>query len=206
MKTYPGRRVGRLVLVRKIDTRHWLCMCDCGTAKEVDSGDFAKTHSCGCLRRELMVGNRQGVTHGGRKEQLYGVWKSMRERCFSPNHPGFHCWGGRGITVCEEWADSYSSFREWASHNGYGPGLQIDRIDNDGNYEPTNCRFVTAEVNANNRRSSRFLSAFGETKSIMQWSKDPRCSIAWPTLYYRIDSGMPPEQAISSEANKRATL
>lgn len=111
--------------------------------------------------------------HGGTHTRLYDIWKKMRSRCFNPNNPKYYRYGGRGISICEEWSD-FAMFRDWAIHNGYDEKLTIDRINNDGNYEPINCRWATAKEQANNRgiRSDTTVITWnGETHSLMEWSK-----------------------------------
>jgi hypothetical protein len=102
---------------------------------------------------------------------LYGVWLSMKSRCENPNRPKFKDYGYRGIEICEEWQDA-GNFAKWAFSNGYKQGLQIDRIDNDGNYEPSNCRFVTPKENSRNRRNTKLLTINGETKSVAEWCEN----------------------------------
>lgn len=111
--------------------------------------------------------------HGGRKSRLYDIWRHMKSRCYNPNDQKYHRYGQRGITVCLEWLE-FPKFREWAESNGYRDDLTIDRIDNDGNYEPGNCRWATAEQQANNRATrvdARLITWNGETHSLMEWSK-----------------------------------
>lgn len=112
------------------------------------------------------------IKHGdrpkGKKKRLYHTWLSMRERCNNPNHKQYQHYGGRGIVVCEAWGD-YSAFREWAYMNGYSETLTLDRRDNDGGYNPDNCRWVTQKIQANNRRSNRILTVNGESHNIQWW-------------------------------------
>ncbi len=128
--------------------------CSCGAEKVIQLASVltGRSRSCGCLARDT-AGPRLAAAltkHGeaiGRKSRLYRIWKGMRERCRYRHHVSYHRYGGRGITVTSEW-DSYTVFREWALANGYADGLTIDRIDNDGNYEPANCRWITKSENA----------------------------------------------------------
>jgi hypothetical protein len=118
----------------------------CGREKWLPVGNVEGA-SCICARESHQYARR------GAKHPLYWVWANLKQRCSNPNHPEYRNYGGRGIKVCDQWRDA-ASFLVWAGSAGWEPGLQIDRIDNDGDYEPDNCRFVTAKVNANNRRFS----------------------------------------------------
>lgn len=128
-----------------------VCECECGRiviARKVKLiGGITK--SCG----HRQVSN--GATVNGKKSPIYRVWEGLRTRCNNPKCDSYPYYGGRGISVCDEWQDGFAVFRDWAIKNGYQEGLQIDRIDNNGNYEPGNCRFVTRSVNMNNRRVSK---------------------------------------------------
>ena len=126
--------------------RFSLIECDCGIQFEVRHDDFksGKIKSCGC---------KQHVTHGLSDHKLYAVHSMLKQRCDNPNHEQFKDWGGRGISYCDEWK-TFEPFYKWAMLNGYCDGLELDREDNDGNYEPGNCRFVTSKVNMSNRRCS----------------------------------------------------
>lgn len=152
-----GQRFGRLLVLSRVANRRrpkWLCQCDCGNSKVILSGGLRNgTRSCGCLQREMSairIGNRKR-THGMSSSAIYTVWEGMIQRCQNPRRSRWECYGGRGISVCAEWKTSAKAFMDWALANGYQRGLQIDRINNDGNYEPANCRFVTSSVNNRNR-------------------------------------------------------
>jgi hypothetical protein len=158
----PGDRYGRLVLIERVphDPKRglrWKVRCDCGTEYDVNQGTFRQKGgvlSCGCLRRERQ---RAAVTkHGQACTPLHQCWNNMKARCSNPNHPLWKWYGERGISVCEEWRDSFEAFHQWAAPL-WEKGLQLDRIDNNGNYEPTNCRFVPAKKNARNRRDNRLI-------------------------------------------------
>lgn len=127
--------------------------------------------------------------HGQAKTALYSVWVCIKQRCHNPNHRGFKDYGARGITMCSEWREDYIEFHDWAMSNGYEKGLEIDRKENDGNYEPGNCRWVTHSVNNQNTRRNRNCTAFSETKCVSEWSRDPRCEVSLVTLNTRLRRG-----------------
>lgn len=151
-----GRTFGRLTVLGphgKIGRRFWWeCRCTCGVTKSIcgDNLKSGRTNSCGCLRKE---GNQW--SHGRSHTSLYNSLRAMKERCRLKSHPGYKNYGGRGITVCEEWCQPKSgavNFINWALANGYSEGLTIDRIDVNGNYEPSNCRWVTMKEQSQNKR------------------------------------------------------
>ena len=168
-----GKRYGRLAVVQEVEpktysngskTRMFLCKCDCGNEKVIRLPQLlsGRTKSCGCMQKErASVSNR---THGLSKnnKRLYKVWKSMRARCNNPNDASYYRYGGIGIKVCDEWDKDFSTFYEWSIANGYKEDiaesgrnrLSIDRINNDGNYEPSNCRWADDHTQANNKRVS----------------------------------------------------
>lgn len=103
-----------------------------------------------------------------RNPRLYSLWNTMRHRCEDPKRESYQRYGGRGIKVCQEWHDA-NTFMDWAESHGYKPGLQLDRIDNDGDYSPENCRWVTAKDNSRNKRTNRLLTINGKTKTVSEW-------------------------------------
>lgn len=161
-----GKRFGRLKVIEKIgyDKNYrvlWRCKCECGneTITRSENLNSGNTKSCGCLQRDETIS--ASTTHGGYYERLYNVWRAMKSRCNNPNSNRYQYYGARGITVCDEWANSYATFREWALANGYDENAPrgvctIDRIDVDGNYEPSNCRWVDNRTNARNKQKWKY--------------------------------------------------
>jgi len=136
-----------------------------------------------------------------KKERLYAVWQGMKRRCNNPSNNSFNDYGGRGISVCEEWENNYECFKTWALSNGYDPTAKqwectLDRIDNDGNYEPNNCRWVPLITQANNKRNNKFYTCNGETKTLSEWARNKGLSVQ--TLHSRINRyGYSIEEALS---------
>jgi len=177
LKINPGDRFGRLVIVREVERRkkkrYFLCRCDCGNERVVRlvAMRAGEVKSCGCLRDEQ---NRvAAIKHGCWGTGPYWCWHSMKDRCLNPNSAVYHHYGGRGITVCPEWME-FEPFYQWAIENGYRPGLTLDRIDNNGNYEPSNCRWVTRRQQMLNTRRNKRLTFNGETKTLKEWADDLR--------------------------------
>lgn len=183
-----------------------LLRCHCGTERILALSVLraGRSQSCGCRRAQLM--QTQMTRHGdarrteqGGKTRLYGIWKAMKQRCGDPNSIGYADYGGRGITVCAEWIHAFPTFREWAQANGYDDSKSIDRRDNYAGYSPTNCQWSTAKHQANNRRTSRVLDAFGEQKSLADWIRDPRCVVSYGALKSRVNDYLwPIETALTT--------
>lgn len=202
-----GQRFGRLtVLERDCLTNkrnaYWICICECGNYSSVASGSLKNgtTKSCGCLNKEPTV--KPCYRHGQHRSRLYGVWHGMKSRCYNPNLKYYKHYGGRGITVCEEWRNDFSTFYDWAMANGYDENAErgectLDRINVNGNYEPSNCRWASVVEQANNRRGNRMVAAFGETKTMAQWARD--AGISYNTFAQRIEDGWSPEEALTKK-------
>ena len=126
--------------------------------------------SCGCLKKEQDKINLAGHhKHLKSNTNLYTIWQDVKKRCYNPNYKSYSRWGGRGITVCDEWKNDFMSFYKWSVENGYQDGLTIDRIDNNGNYEPSNCRWVTQKEQANNRSSNIDITIGNSTRTLKEW-------------------------------------
>lgn len=151
-----NEKYGKLTAI-KIDhigesgKRYWLCECDCGNTiiAKVDSLRSGNTKSCGCTRREKTI--KRNLKHNGTGTRLYRIWQGLFKRCRNKNSTDYYNYGARGIKVCNEWED-FINFRNWAIINGYTDELTIERIDFNGNYEPSNCTWITKSEQVKNKR------------------------------------------------------
>lgn len=168
-----GTEFNGIIFLRRAENKGqnvmWLCKCTCGNeyvdrAEHIFSG--RKCPDCGRKSQSQKISK-----HGKYKDALYAVWLSMKQRCNNPKCKAYKDYGGRGISVCSEWADDYLIFAKWANDNGYQKGLSIDRIDVNGNYEPSNCRWLTISEQQMNKRTNHLITFNGETDTITNMAR-----------------------------------
>ena len=187
LRVPPNSKDGRAV---------WECECDCGNIVYVRADSLRKgnTRSCGCLRNEKLEEN--SVTHGMRHSPEYSVWCDIKTRCYNRNHEHYHCYGGRGITVSDEWKESFEAF-----YRDMGPrpssDHSIDRKNNDLGYSKENCRWATRVEQANNTRTNLIIDFDGERKSLKTWCSE--LGLHYRTIYRRLKKGLSFEDSIYSE-------
>lgn len=173
--------------------RYWTCRCDCGTVKEVVQSGLLGGCSQQCEKCAR-------VKHGLRKTKEYGVWKTMKYRCNNPSNQAYSRYGGRGIKVCDRWNDSFAAFYEDMGPKP-SPDYTLERVDNNGPYEPGNCIWADLVHQANNRRSNRFISAQGRTMTMAEWSR--HLGIGLGTIWSRLNRGWTDEDAVTVPVRKQ---
>lgn len=176
IKDLTGQRFGQLTVLGIEDRpgrkTYWICQCDCGNTKTVrsDSLQSGAIRSCGCLKRSQdKVNLTANHSHKMSGTRLYGIWVNMKGRCYNIHDARYHRYGGRGIQVCEEWKNDFSAFCSWSLENGYAEDKTIDRIDNDGDYRPDNCRWTTVKAQCNNRSTNINITIGNATKTLTEW-------------------------------------
>ena len=188
-----NQRFGKLVAIRPVGHNArgeglWLCRCDCGNTIEVVTYSLrsGNTQSCGCMAKEVLL--KRNTKHGKCGTRLYRIYRGMVQRCTYPKHKNYAQYGGKGVKICDEWLE-YSAFEQWAKNNGYSDTLSIDRINVDGDYSPTNCRWVDVYTQAHNKSNNNKLTYNGETLTIAEWAR--KLNLRTGTLRYRIKRGLP---------------
>lgn len=207
---WVGKRYGHLTITGYSD-RHFDCVCDCGNATHVKPTFLfdGSVKTCGA---ECKYHLENCITHGMSRERLYNIWKGMHARCYNKRSVGYKTYGGRGISICDEWREDLFAFVEWAKKHGYADDLTIDRIDPNGNYEPSNCRWATWEEQANNqnpkwtftprhswkKKKVKTVEIDGVSKSIDEWCCE--YGVSRPFVDYRMKKkGMPLYEALTTE-------
>lgn len=203
-KDLTGKRFGYLTALgpigRKRESISWLCRCDCGSETIIASYDLRSGHtkSCGCFRVQATLS--RNVTHGASRTSEYEIWCSMKKRCSNPNAKFYERYGGRGIKICQAWQDSFGCFlRDMGPRPS--PKHSVERINNDGDYEPLNCCWATSAVQARNTKRSRFLELNGVRMNLVDVARI--YGIAPSVLSSRLNKGWPAERALSMPTKTR---
>lgn len=175
LKDITGKRYGKLVVIRldhiKNRKSYWLCKCDCGTEKVLRSDCLTRIQSCGCVKREQDIHNLHIENHHGMANHpAFGIWAKMMGRCNNPTDNAYKDYGGRGIGVCEAWKDA-REFCKWMEDNKYEKGLSIERVDVNGNYEPSNCKLIPRREQAYNKRNTVYILT---DKGVVALAKEAR--------------------------------
>lgn len=215
-----GQKFGRLTVIKRAenikDRTAWLCKCECGNIIKTTGHNLktGNTKSCGCLAREQAQKNVQKmiehniknnykntVTHGLSQHRLYNTWSNMKDRCYRNKNSHFKYYGGKGIVVCKEWLNDFQAFYVWAINNGYENDLTIDRIDFNGNYEPSNCRWITRKEQ--NRNTTQCIYYKYKNKKYTRGQLSEISGLPYATIRYRLDNGWLIEEAITTETNTK---
>lgn len=177
-----------------------LCKCVCGDIKiyHLHSIKFGQSKSCGCKKAELYAISRR--THGLTHHPLFKIWQGIKYRCGDPN---IKYYGAKGITVCKEWEKDFKAFYDWAIENNWVKGLDIDRIDNNKGYSPSNCRFITRAANCRNRSNNIIIQHNGQTKTLAEWADD--CELTYGGLYIRYKKGIRGDELLSPTKKRVGT-
>lgn len=181
-----GKKYNMLTVIEREGTGNggdvrWLCVCDCGKQTVVLANNLKRgeVKSCGCLKKIS-----PSTTHNKSKTRLYTIWINIKTRCKNEKNKFYPQYGGRGIKICNEWDLDFMKFHDWAMANGYEEHLTIDRIDVNGNYEPSNCRWITLKEQENNKTKHAMITYCGKTQNISQWSDE--LGIPYKTLWTRL--------------------
>lgn len=207
-KDLTGQRFGRLLCKSQAEKNKrgdilWECVCDCGNTCFVASTSLkrGRTKSCGCLRNEYLHKPKVGKkTHGKTNSRLYAVWRGMKQMCNDPNSDNYYRYGGRGISVCDEWVSDFTAFEKWAMENGYDETapqgkFTVDRINNDGNYEPSNCRLVDMKTQYHNRNLPKSIKEISEEHGL-----------TYDAVHQRMKKGASIEDALKKPLRKKVKV
>ena len=191
--TKSGRKDGFLY--------YFNCICECGNYIDVNLHDLTSSHtqSCGCYQKTQV--SKKNKIHGLTTSSIFHIWTSMKQRCLNPNNKAYKNYGGRGITICDDWKNNFITFYDWAMNNGYKENLSIDRIDNDGNYQPDNCRWVTRKEQNRNYRKN--INVIYENTEYCLKDLSVKLNINYKYLHKKYKKGMKIEDIISAYAKRR---
>jgi len=209
-----GQKFARLTAIKRVENNkygrvQWLWLCECGNEKKIGANEVVSknTKSCGCLAKEILDdhNNTQG-THKMTNSRIYNIWRLMRQRCYKNYNVNYKNYGDRGIKICDEWLTNFVNFYNWAIQNGYRDDLEIDRINVNGNYEPSNCRWADHLTQGNNRRTNHIITINGVTKTASEWGRE--YGLNSKTILYRLKIGWKNEELLSKpyvirEENRR---
>lgn len=205
-KDITGQRFGNLVAIKKVEKKKnrtfWLFKCDCGNEKEINKSSVlsGRSKSCGCFHKKMM--HAKFSIHNETETRLYQCWRDMKVRCLLKTNIHYKNYGGRGITICEEWLKSFVSFANWAISKGYSDNLTLDRIDVNGNYCPENCRWITQKEQAKNKRNNRKITFDKKTMILSDWLRFFGFKSTSSFSYYK-KKGFSDTQILTLFKNKR---
>lgn len=206
VKNIVGQRFGRLTAIAFAGSTRkakWTCRCDCGSTVEVDGGGLrgGHTRSCGCLKREVSkeVNTIHGFSTRERVASEYKSWAGIKDRCTNPKRKDYPRYGGRGVRVCDRWLHSFENF---IADMGEKPSSRhsIERLNNDGDYEPRNCVWATSIEQQNNKRTSRFITSGGRTQTVETWARE--IGVKSCTLRWRLNHGWSDEETVNPKTRK----
>ena len=209
LRDLTGQKFGHLLVLERAEDKIykskkavcWKCKCNCRNIVIVQSSNLVTGNStnCGCIRKKHCVEGikKKNTKHNQSHNRIYSIWQLMKDRCYNINNKNYKNYGRRGIKVCEEWKNDFMSFYNWAMKNGYRDDLTIDRIDVNGNYESSNCRWVTIKQQQNNKRNNHILYYKNEKHNITEWASILRINRA--TIYSRLKYGWSIEEALSKK-------
>lgn len=198
LDSFIGKKHNKLTILShfkkgKNNSNYFRCLCECGRISEVRANHLLNDNQETCGRHHKKYENSDIGT------RLYNTWSRMIARCYNPSNHKYYAYGGRGITVCDEWRYDYDTFYKWAISNGYEIGLWIERIDNNGNYCPENCRWATRTEQMRNTRRNHFIEYRGETKTLVDWCET--LDLYYPTVNSRLHKGWSVERSFETPTN-----
>ena len=199
-KTFENWTVLEHDIERSVDRKtFYICECKCGTNRSVRADVLrnGRSISCGCLKKEML--RERVTTHGMTKTPLHNVWIALKDRCTNPNNQRFKYYGGKGVKVCEEWKHDFQKFYDFAIENGWKKGLTIDRMDNDGDYSPENCHFITNRKQQLNKSNNNRVTINGETLTIKEWCD--KSGINRNTFVWRLRNGWQGNALLKTDFN-----